>query len=285
VVVFVLESGEAVAQKKDSIGFVIAAKGTVSITSGAAASRKAALRQEIYSGDTIRTGFNSSTKLLFDDNSTLSVTENSEVTITEHRFDRPSSLWTTIVRISHGRIRADVAEVYERAGARFEIHTPTAIAAARGTDFVVWTFIDKGRIYTGIAAISGTVTVTTPTRQSVVVSAGYFTFAATDSSTIPTSIGASRDIGRLVQEAEVKTDPSVAAQVRLAQQKPPPLVGVSTVEEELPAPTLYRIPGQQWVQLGAGGISRSMGTTNTPCTFVSRSGNLPFGCTVPPGFP
>ncbi len=263
-------------QSNNQIGFIIATKGNVSITSKAALPRPAALRQDIYPEDTIKTGLNASTKILFDDSTMLSITENTEITITEHIYDPKVSKWISILRMARGRIKAVVADIYDAGGSRFEIHTPTAIAAARGTEYVVWTFLQKGRPATGVAVNAGTVTVTNPAGQKVTAAGGFYVLAPADIPiSTPAPVVQDPQIQQLVQESEVKTDPSVLPQVKLAQAQAPSPSVAPIVE----GPVLERIPGGQWVYYGGGGISATMGSTNTPCTIVSGSGFLPLGCT------
>jgi hypothetical protein len=278
----VIDTPQASAQTKNAngqeIGFVIATKGTVIITSKAAIPREATLRQEIHLEDTIRTGLNSSMKVLFDDSTMLSVSENTELTITEHIYNPSASKWSTILRMARGRIKAAVADIYDAAGSRFEIHTPTAVAAARGTDYVAWTFLQRGRLVTGVAVVAGRVGVSNPAGQKVTVASGFYVFASTDAPiSTPALIATDPLIQQLVRESEVKTDPTVLPQVKIAQAQAPTPPSAPIVE----VPIAERVPGEQWVTLGSGGISRSMGTTNTPCTFVTGTGFLPLGCTVP----
>jgi hypothetical protein len=43
-----------------------------------------------------------------------------------------------IVKLMQGQVRALVSKVFKANGSKFEIHTPSAVAAARGTYFTVW---------------------------------------------------------------------------------------------------------------------------------------------------
>ncbi|MGH7231047.1 MAG: FecR family protein, partial [Nitrospiraceae bacterium] len=263
------------------IGFVIATKGTASLVSKFAMPRSAALRQEVYANDTIKTGLNSATKVLFDDQAVLSVSDNTEVAVTQYNPDLGAAKRTTILQVARGRVKAQVPEIYDRKDSRFEIRTPTAVASTQGADYVVWTDLQKGRVFTGVAVLTGTVEITNAAGQSMTVAPGFFSLASTDATiSTPAPIQTDGRVQQLVQEADVKTDPTVAPQVKLAQQQAP--APVAGVEPDVGAAIATRIPGQNWVHYGGGGISRSMGTTNNACTFVSGSGNVPLGCTVHP---
>jgi hypothetical protein len=266
--------------KSNQIGFVIATKGTASILSKSALIRPAILRQEVYPEDTIKTGLNSYTKVLFDDSTMLSVNENTEIVINQYTPVTTPAKRTAILQMARGRIKAQVPDAYDTRQSRFEIRTPTAITTARGADYVVWTSLQKGRFLTGVAVTAGMVEVTNPTGQSITVAPGFYTLASTEGFlSTPAPIQKDPPVQQLVQGSEVRTDPSVAAQVKLAQQQAP----VATSAADQPEGILISpvIPGEQWVRFGAGGISRTMGTTNTPCQILSQSGNLPLGCTVP----
>jgi hypothetical protein len=271
-------------EKRQQIGFIIATKGSATISSKAALPRPATLRQEIYRDDVVRTGLNSAAKILFDDNTMLSMTENTEIAVNQYAADS-SGKRTTVLRMARGRVKAELGEIYDAGGSRFEIQTPTAIAAARATDYVVWTTLQKGRPVTGVAVLAGTVAVTNAAGQSVTLAPGFYSLAAADAPiSTPAPVAKDPQIQQLVQESDVRTDPSVLPQVKIAKQAqavPPSGAPVS----ELAA--AERIPGEQWVWLGSGGLGgrdrTGMGTTNFPCTFVSGSGFQPLGCTARPG--
>lgn len=293
------------AQNKSSyIGFVIAVEGPVSITTSDAAPRKAGLRQEVHPNDVIITGPKAATKILFDDNTLLNVSENTRIEITEYIYDPKTAKRSTIFRMLKGKVMAVIAEFYAATNSRFEIHTPTAVASARGTQYVVWTFVQKGENFTGVAVTAGSVTVTHQSGQSVIVPAGqYTTMSPKSAPTPPASISGNSQVQQQVQKSEVKTDATVIAQVKIAQQiqaaqQAQTLAAVFecgqyTKKQDGDRTTTYQGSCTGAVAataapatppaavLGAGGISKEMGTTNTPCTVISASGNLPLGCTPP----
>ena len=269
--------------KKEPIGFIIAEKGTATLLSASTLPRTASLRQEVYPDDTIKTGLNSATKVLFNDQTTLSATENTEIGIAQYPPDLGAAKRRTILQMARGRVKAQVPDIYDARDSRFEIRTPTAVAGTRGADYVVWTYLQKGRVFTGVAVLAGTVEVSNPTGQSVTVAPGFFSLASTEAFlSTPAPIQKDEQVQQLVQQADVRTDPAVAAQVKLAQQQAPAVSTAPDLEPDVGAQTPLVIPGQQWVQYGAGGRSPRMGTTNFPCPTVSDSGLQPLGCTLSP---
>ena len=202
-------------QSKEGIGFVIASNGSVTITSEVAGARPASLRQNVYPHDVIRTGPNSTAKVLFDDNTILNVTEDTQIEITEYVYDPASKQRRTVFNMLQGRMKAIVAGFYAATNSRFEIRTPTAVAAARGTEYVVWTFVQNGQVFTGIAVTTGSVTVTNSAGQTVTVSAGQYTTtsAATPPSPPASTASAPPNVQAQMKGADVKTDSTVIALV------------------------------------------------------------------------
>jgi hypothetical protein len=88
--------------------------------------------------DVIETQRGSQAKALFYDDSLLTVGEHSRVEITEHIFDPARNKRCLVVNLLWGTVRVLVGKVFTGSGSKFEIHTPSAVAAARGTYFVVW---------------------------------------------------------------------------------------------------------------------------------------------------
>ncbi len=88
--------------------------------------------------DVIETQRDSQAKTLFYDDSLLTIGEHSHVEITEHYYDPASDKRCIVVNLLWGAVRVLVGKVFTGTGSKFEIHTPSAVAAARGTHFVVW---------------------------------------------------------------------------------------------------------------------------------------------------
>ena len=225
---------EAWAQAQDKgIGFVIARTGAVTIVSESAVARPISLRQAVFYGDTLVTGPKSTTKVLFDDNTILSVSENTELQITDYIYDRRKAKRTTVFTMALGRVKALVADFYAATDSRFEIHTPSAVAAARGTGMVVWIIrpgaaqrfgaaqtkariirVQENGVATGIASIDGTVQVTNPLGQSVTLFTGTFTIVQPAlPPSPPAPIATSPAAQQNVNESDVTTDPTVESEV------------------------------------------------------------------------
>src|SRR2546428_2369652 len=103
-----------------------------------AAAMPVKLRENVYFKDVIETQADSRAKALFEDDSILTVGENSRVEVSEYIYDPANNQRSSVLRMIQGKARALVGKLFAGLGSKFEVHTPTAVAAARGTYFVVW---------------------------------------------------------------------------------------------------------------------------------------------------
>lgn len=133
----VAEAGSII---ENEIGVFTAVVGTVSVDHpGMARMQPVKLHDEVLFKDVIETGTESRTKAFFIDDSVLTIGEKSRVEVTEHIYNPDQNQRSMVVNLFSGKVRALVSKAFKGAGSKFEIHTPTAVAAARGTYFVVWT--------------------------------------------------------------------------------------------------------------------------------------------------
>lgn len=160
---------------KDGIGFYTAVLGHASVTHpGENQILPVKLHDEVLFKDVIQTQGESRTKALFQDDSMLTVGENSRVEIDEYIYNPEKNVRQAVVKLMQGQVRALVNKVFKANGSRFEIHTPSAVAAARGTYFTVW--VEKGQ--SGIINIGekGRVDFTSG-GMTVAVDPGFFSIA------------------------------------------------------------------------------------------------------------
>lgn len=165
------------------IGIITFVQGSVTLAHLQAPAAPAKLRDDVRFHDIIETQKESRTKALFQDDSLLTVGEHSRIEITEYVFNPHGSMRSAIINLIGGKLRALVGKVFAESGSRFEIHTPTAVAAARGTYFVVW-LNETGR--TGVANIGehGRVDFTSH-GATVVLQSGEFSEEGDDGPTLP----------------------------------------------------------------------------------------------------
>lgn len=97
----------------------------------------AAAAAPIEQGDQLRTGRPGRLKVVFQDDSVLSVADESLVVINEQVFDPANSKTRSYFDLIRGKLNSIVSEYYSRPGASYEVKTPTAVAGVRGTEFSV----------------------------------------------------------------------------------------------------------------------------------------------------
>jgi hypothetical protein len=134
----------------DEVGTIVALKGTVLIHRDNK-SIFAQLKDKVLLQDTIETKEAARVKMLFSDDSILTLAENSQVTIKEYLYAEEGKKGRSILKLIDGKLRSLVGTN------EFEVHTPTMIAAARGTYFITWTEIKDGIPVSGLAVLEGLV--------------------------------------------------------------------------------------------------------------------------------
>lgn len=127
------------AKDQIDIGIFTAVEGKVDVTHpGLPKAIPAKIQDGVLFKDVIQTDKESRTKALLNDDSILTVGEHSRVEITEHIYDPNKGVRSVVLNLVEGKVRALVGKVFSGSGSKFEIHTPTAVAAARGTYFIVF---------------------------------------------------------------------------------------------------------------------------------------------------
>ena len=109
--------------------------------------------------DTYETEAEARAKLLLADDSLLTLGEKTRLQITEDVYNPAQNRRSASMNLLSGRVRVLVGKIFTGAGSKFEIHTPTAVAAARGTYYIVWLFVQNGLPATGVAVLEGSVEV------------------------------------------------------------------------------------------------------------------------------
>lgn len=109
----------------------------------------AQLRSALLETDNIVTKERSRAKMLFRDDSIVTLGSKSKLVIKQYLYNPASKRSESIYELADGKLKAVVS------GGSFKVATPTAFAAARGTVFVVW--YDPATGTTGIGVIEGTV--------------------------------------------------------------------------------------------------------------------------------
>ncbi len=159
--VFFFSIVSAYAASAPTVGSVTAVKKDVNVVHPGEKQPTAVKKADaVLFGDLYETGPGSRAKLLFADDSIITMGEKTKITITEQIYDPSKDQRSTVVNMVSGKARALVGKAFTGSGSKFEVHTPTAVAAARGTYFIVWVFEQDGKLATGVWSSEGKLDVT-----------------------------------------------------------------------------------------------------------------------------
>lgn len=114
-------------------GTLTAVNGTVTLTRGGIAS-PAKYGAGVQVGDQIATGSDGRVTITLSDNSQLELTESSTLVLTENTLNPNGSRASTKVNLLGGLVRS-LVRFTGGTPPNFEVHTPNAVAAARGTTY------------------------------------------------------------------------------------------------------------------------------------------------------
>jgi len=160
------------------VGTIAALEGAAEI--GRAGSwTPAAIGAAIQQGDELRTHHPGRMRIVFQDDSVLTVSDESQVVVDEQVFNPAAGQVRSVFGLLQGKVSALVGEYYHRAGTEYQIKTATAVAGVRGTEFVVAYQSDND--VTEVAGVSGRAEVHSildPTGHGVLVSAHELTTVA-----------------------------------------------------------------------------------------------------------
>jgi len=116
------------------VGKVAAVKGTVSVTrAGEAASAPLSVRDQVYQNDRITTGEQSRVKLLMSDDTVLTLGQKGDLVFQDYTVNTGEKKRSSVLKLVSGNLRSIISKLFGGVGSRFEVHTPTAVAGARGT--------------------------------------------------------------------------------------------------------------------------------------------------------
>lgn len=138
------------------VGTIAALEGSGKIGRGGAWS-VAAIGAPIHQGDELRTGRPGRLRVVFQDDTVLTVSDDSRVVVDEQVFQPKEGKTRSALELLQGKVSALVSEYYHESGASYEIRTATAVAGVRGTDFVMK--YDQRDDLTEVVGLSGRVEV------------------------------------------------------------------------------------------------------------------------------
>ena len=130
----------------EPIGKVIDITGESWITHPSKKSSIAFLNREIYLGDAVKTTKSGAVKILFIDDTMLTVKEDSSVLVSEFLFNPKKKERKVTLNATYGRVRALIGKFFGK-DQPVEIYTPTAVAGIRGTDVGIAATAQSSTVY------------------------------------------------------------------------------------------------------------------------------------------
>jgi len=140
------------ADNDTEVGQVLTVKGSVYLIRNSQRNN-AEPQMQLLLKDAVETDKGARTKLFFMDDSILNLGESSRVEVKEYLYSPEKKRSRSIYRLISGSLKMVVGR------SDLEIHTPTAVAAARGTKFIVWVEGSGDNMYTGIITLESEVIV------------------------------------------------------------------------------------------------------------------------------
>jgi hypothetical protein len=126
----------------EPVGKVVAVEGQVWILPvGAGEPRQAAPGAAVYEGETLKAEKNSRAKLLMVDESVITVSESTQLKLTEYRLDDKEKTRTSLLSLVTGKLRLIVSKLAAHRS-QYSVQTPTAVMGVRGSTAVIWTETD-----------------------------------------------------------------------------------------------------------------------------------------------
>jgi hypothetical protein len=118
----------------------------------------AAVGAPVHANDLLRTGKPGHMRVVFEDDTVLTLGESSELSVSEHAFEPTKGEARSLIDLVSGTVNAVVSDYYRNPNAAYEVKTKTATAGVRGTEFVV--SYAPGEELTEVFVVDGRVEVT-----------------------------------------------------------------------------------------------------------------------------
>jgi hypothetical protein len=115
------------------VGLVVALRGEVTAANSDGAQRRLAVKSEIYPADTITTGGRGRVQMMFDDNTLISLGSNTNMQISEYRWDPDKKTGEMKTRVSEGVFRIMGGAITQAAPHKFKTDTPAGTIGIRGS--------------------------------------------------------------------------------------------------------------------------------------------------------
>jgi hypothetical protein len=134
-------------------------------------------------GDLITTGEEARARILFKDDSILTLAHNTKLEIKEYLIEKDKR--NSIISLQAGKLRTEVTKLLTPES-KFEVHTPTAIAGARGSD---WLSVVENNPGTTIYCLQGPISVVNPEFPAQILTLTAGQYAVVEAGMAPTFLG------------------------------------------------------------------------------------------------
>ena len=164
----------------DASALVIAVEGVVGVVrTGIPGQKKLVIGDRLSQNDVVE-ALNGTAMIKFADQSRLLLKENSTIRMASLQFYNSNQLVETRIELLKGRVNSQVEKIVNPKSV-YEIFTPAAVAAVRGTEFRVSRTLDsKGNVVMSTELLSGALEIKNST-QSVNITAGQAAIATENS--------------------------------------------------------------------------------------------------------
>ncbi len=133
--------------------------------------------------DLITTGEEARARILFKDDSILTLAQNTKLEIKEYLIEKDKR--NSIISLQAGKLRTEVTK-FLTPESKFEVHTPTAIAGARGSD---WLSVVESNPKTTIYCLQGSISVVNPEFPTQILTLTAGQYAVVEAGMAPTFLG------------------------------------------------------------------------------------------------
>ncbi len=137
-ILFFIAGISPVSAKERNVGIVNTMSGVVeNYHEGTVRPEQMKTGSKIYLNDRLVTMKESKVQIVFRNDSVITLGPESELIVTRDVYDASSGRRETILSLVKGKVRSVIGRNYSQSGSKFEVHTATAIAGARGTENLV----------------------------------------------------------------------------------------------------------------------------------------------------
>ncbi|MBI2486399.1 MAG: FecR domain-containing protein [Deltaproteobacteria bacterium] len=231
------------AREPEPVGIATAVKGQVTVVSASGESETVVEGAKVFLGDTFETGDDSGVKILFDDDTLISLGANTTFEITE--FVYTPTQRKSISNLTKGKLKS-IIQKFEGGESNVEYATPNAVVGVKGTTL----FMDADRklfcVLEGEVFVRGVI----PGTREVIIETGQCTWIIDGNPSVPVPFTDELK-EEFILATEIKEDVPLRDSLYKEEhpgKQPPPTISETTEE----GPSIEDVPTIQPVDLLPG---------------------------------